>query len=375
MAEKRTSQIEACPVIAIVSVLVLSQLAAAQQPIAWRQGGDFQNALAAEVWLSQPARPVRPFLKDLSEAQRVVIFVDRRIDTSRSVPLEVSGQSLEFVLRQIAEALNGSLCCVDSVVYIGPVAAAERLATLAANKRDQAAKSPRGAREKWLRREPWRWEELSTPKELLSELAERSEISLENIDVVPHDLWPSVALPPLPLIDRFTLVLAGFDLTLEFGSNGEAARIVASPDDVWLERNYSIDGLPAARVNQLVTHFPRATIRRRGTRISVKGSHQDHEGIARELQGRLAASDKARNGELRFRLIEVKNKSVGDVLQEVAKPLGLVVVISSDAESATRQLITFSKKDATFDELMEAALSPVGLQFRVDEQRLLITLR
>jgi hypothetical protein len=225
-----------------------------------------------------------------------------------------------------------------------------------------------------MQRAPWEWDELSTPRQLLNQLAEQASVDLRNVESVPHDLWPAVALPPLPLIDRFTLVLAGFDLTLELDSGAQSARIVSSPGTAVLERRYPAGRLATAQLELLREQFPRAAIRRQGTFLIVAGLYEDHLAIAQQLRGKPPDAGRSRPTEVRYH-IEVKNKPASAVIREIAASASLEVVISRDAEAAFQNLVSFTAKDATLHQLLEAALAPAGLQFQVDGQRLLITRR
>ena len=76
-----------------------------------------------------------------------------------------------------------------------------------------------------LRRFPVTWEMLATPRELLRETAERYQLTIENPEAVPHDLWAAGGIAYANAAEALMLVLVQFDLEFEWLSP-HAVRIV-----------------------------------------------------------------------------------------------------------------------------------------------------
>ena len=104
--------------------------------------------------------------------------------------------------------------------------------------REDLARLPTAVRSNWLKAAAWQWEDLVTPRELFEQLATQGNVKLLGLDRVPHDLWAAAQLAPLPLVDRFTLLAAEFDLTFEFQDEGQTVKLVPWPEKVVIERQY-----------------------------------------------------------------------------------------------------------------------------------------
>ena len=57
-------------------------------------------------------------------------------------------------------------------------------------------------------------------------LADEGRLSIEGLDRLPHDHLPATSLPPLPLADRFALVLAHYDLGIARGGSPASLKLV-----------------------------------------------------------------------------------------------------------------------------------------------------
>ena len=349
---------------------VTSLLVAGASAQSWREGNAFRKALQSTTPFTLQ-NPARESLTKLSEAWRMAIFIDRRIDPSQQLVVTATQQPMEEGLKQIAATLKADVCYLDCVVYFGPPGATDRIATMAAVKRAEARKLPPAAAKIWLHREPWSWGELASPRELLTYLAEHERISIQNVAEVPHDLWPAVDLPPLRLVDRFALVLAGFDLTLDIDAKGTTARIVPIPEKVELVKDYT-HSITGAQLRQLRGQYSDATIQRLPRGVRVRGTLRVHTAIERIVRGEPKVAATNQPVELRFH-IEVKEKPLGAVLKKIVQDAELEVSITNEATPALQQRVSFRVQDATLHQLLEATIDGTGLTFQLDGTRLLIS--
>jgi hypothetical protein len=139
-------------------------------------------------------------------------------------------------------------------------------------------------------------------------------------------LWPAQSLPPLPWVDRLSLLLVGFGLTFEIGGAGASIRLVPMPAIVVLEKSYSTRGDAADLAVQLRRIVPQAKIRTEAGKLHVAASQDDHEAIERLLAGQSVKTTKAvkpgtGGGEKRYTLT-VENQPAGTVLKTVANSIG-----------------------------------------------------
>jgi hypothetical protein len=314
------------PIWAIVaSILLAGSGAMAQQPPAWKTGAAFTRQLHEIVGVTWQDRALREGLDRVSHVYGVTIFLDRRIDPDQHVDFAGRDIPLEELLRQIAAVTHAETALIGSVVYIGPRETAAQLGTIAAMRRQEISRLPNEGKARLLKTEPWKWEDLSQPKDLLRDLARQGGTSVENADVIPHDLWPAVDLPPLAWVDRMTLLLAGFGLTFQIDERGASVRLVSAPN------------VPVAE--------------------------------SRQPAGQGGRTTKAQKGEKLYSL-KVANEPAGNVVRTIAKSVGKELRYDADVLEKLKQRVTFDLKDATLDHLLETTLKPLGLRYRVTEKDL-----
>ena len=261
-----------------------------------------------------------------------------------------------------------SLALIGPVVYLGPPDATARLRTLAELRRQDARRLSADAARKLLQSKPLEWDDFATPRELLAKLAAAGRLEIRGLDRVPHDLWAAADLPDLPLVDRLTLVAGQFDLTFEIASDGSRVTLVPVPEEVAIVRDYPAGQQPGRLVDQWQALVPDAQFKVVGDKIYVKGRLEDLEQIESARRPGATATRRPRTGgETRFSG-RVLNKPLGEVLRYVESRFDLELKIDREALGRSGvsldQLVSFSVKDATVDELLTAVLEPVGCAFR-----------
>jgi hypothetical protein len=214
---------------AIAACMLAARSAAAQEPVKWKTGVAFRRQLDAPVSLIWENRSLREGLTRLSQTCGVAIFLDRRIDPGQPISLTVREQPLETLAKQVATEARAGVAIIGPVIYIGPPEQASQLVALAAIRRQDVSKLPDEAKTRLLRTQAWQWDELVEPRQLLNELARQANVTVENAEMVPFDLWPAVSLPPLACVDRLTLLLAGFGLTFKIDNRGKSVQLVPQP--------------------------------------------------------------------------------------------------------------------------------------------------
>jgi hypothetical protein len=240
-------------------LLLAAGAAEAQQPVPWKTGPAFRRQLDAQQdGITWKDRSLREGLVRLSQAYGAAIFLDRRIDPGQLIDFAVREQPLEAIIRGIAAKAGADMALFGPVVYIGPHESAARLATIAALRRQEVAGLPAEARARLLKAQAWQWDELAQPRQLLAELAREANVNVQNAEAVPHDLWPAGSLPPLPWVDRLTLLLVGFGLTFEIDDRGTAVRLVPQPATARIARRYRPPGSAADLAPQLRRLLPEA---------------------------------------------------------------------------------------------------------------------
>ncbi len=339
---------------------------------AWKTGAEFRKALDQPLGLKWAENPIRDALRNLSNNQQVAIWLDRRVDPSTKLQFELDDVPLGLMLDQLCAKSKLGRAVVGPVVYIGPPAMTEKLATLAAVKRQQAGSHSPEQRARWLRPAVLNVPQLTEPRELVRELARESGATLQNPDAVPHDLWPALSMPQLTLADRLTLVLAGFDLTFDLSADGSTLTIVKIPDSVEYEQTYSWGkGKAQTLASQLQKKFPELKISVADDKVVAVGKYESHELIERILNGETVRTTKVVPGEKVYTL-RVDNQSAGAVVKTVAKELGKEMVYDPSLVDKLKTNVSFQVKDAKLEELLNKVLTPLGLAYEINEASLII---
>jgi hypothetical protein len=281
--------------------------------------------------------PLRDTLDRLRQTFQASIIVDRRVDPNERVTLDIEATSAEQALGGIADSCGLDVARLGKLLYLGPASASGRLRPLANLRTHDAAKLPADIRNAVLKRQPLEWPRLSEPRPLITSLVERNGWRVVDSEKIPHDLWAANELPDLNLAEQLTVLLLGFDLTFEFQSEDRTVRIVplkanVAPAPAHNARSGSPTKIPAAQ--------------------PVGGTKQVYT-------------------------LHVQEKPVGAVLHELANRLHWNLRIDENAIRAAGksldQRVSFSVENADQDKLLEALLTPAGLEFRDEGEQILIT--
>ena len=177
-----------------------------------------------------------------------------------------------------------------------------------------------------------------------------------------------------------TLVLTGFDLTFRVADDGQSIEIVSVDSPVEIVRSFNAPNNAAELVVKLADMLPDARIQVVGGKISVRGRLEDCEAVGRALKGeslrRTVREPAGTPGGKQVFTLTVENKPVGPVISAIAKQLDMEIKFDDEAINlaglSTEAMITFQVKNVTLDELLTAALKPVGLNFRRDGSKIII---
>lgn len=322
--------------IAVAMLLVLPWLggtASAANHVAWVTGQAFRQRLAQPVDILWSGNPLREAIASLSHAQKVAILIDRRVDPGQKLELTIKNEPMDTALHAIAEKYSLGVAQLGPVVYIGPPAAADRLEPAAAAFQKAIERLPKATHRKFSTPKALDWDDLATPRELLEQLAEQADVELTGLERVPHDLWAAADLPPLPLVDRMTLVAFQFDLTFAVSSGGAKLELVPLPDD-----------LPAA---------PEKHKAASESRPAAKPT---------------PATSSAAIDRVRIQRMSVQSEPLGRVLRQLAERLGLELKFDEQAIQhagiSLDQPVSATVENATIDDLLRELLKSTGLTFQ-----------
>lgn len=330
----------------------------------WKTNGDFERQLGSRIGFEWKANPVRAGIQGIAANQSIAIWLDRRVDPGFEVDLLVQDATLAEGLRRIAGSVGGGVSYVGAVAYIGSPQVAQRLATLAALRRDDVKRLPTAARSKFAASNSWTWPQLSEPKELLAQVANAVNVRVVNPDLVPHDLWAAGDWPAMPVTDHLTLLLAGFDLHFEIARDGSAIRLIAMPDEVTIERSYSPGSTLNAVADRISAALPGVTFKKLGARLVVSGTYEQHQDVARLIRGEPITPQPQTGGERLFDL-RVENEPIGGIVKAVASREKLEVKADSAVLSLLKRRVSFDVKQLSLEELLKRTLAETDVAFQI----------
>jgi hypothetical protein len=342
-------------------------------PIQWLTSEAVRRQLDQPVSIRWSGVPLRQALSNLARLQRVAIVLDRRVDPDQEIELTQSDVSLEAALKSIALRLNLGVGRAGPVLYLGPPKTAERLWTLVEVRKQEIAKLAPAVRSTLLALKRCRWEQLSTPREILTQAARDYRVQIEPLGNVPHDLWPAADLPAIGLAERVSLVAAQFDLTFELAGDGRTLRLVPMPETLTLEKSYSYANPPLA-IQRLKSVLKQSQLEAGVQKFIVRGPAEEHELVEALVAGKTVKQTTVTAGKKIYQLNIAM--PVGRLIKELGAKLELEVAVDEDAIAAAGlnldKEVKVSVKEATEEELLRAVLEPAGLTFERVEKKLLV---
>ncbi len=297
----------------------------------WLAGAEFQQALAQPVEILWAGNPLRDAIENLAQSQRVAIYLDRRVDPGKKVEVAIKNAPLREALQTIAERSGLGVTRLGDVVYFAPIADAGRLPPIVSAIKQRVRELPASIQRKLFRTKAVSWSDLAAPRDLLEGVARDNGLIVLNPELIPHDLWAAVDLPPLSLLDRLTLIVWQYGLTYAINATATEIRLVPIPDD-----------LP-----ETSDPFPEVRVPRAGRQPIDKGPSTSLERV-------------------RIGRLSIQDEQLGPVLRQLAGRLGLELRIDEPALKAAGisldQRVTMTVEDVSIDELFEKLLQPAGLE-------------
>jgi len=357
-------------------ILQLGSLAFAQETIDWRTEADLEKQLQSAFDLVWKDVPLRDGLMNLSHAQRVAIFLDRRVDPDQTLTMKFADERLELGLQRIAAQLGIGMARVGDVIYFGPQETATRLPTVAELQTQFAKSSGHPEAVKLLDRKKYAWPKLSTPVELLTDVADRHSMRWNNLDVViKHDLWPAVDFPPMKTTEYLTLVLAGYHASYRFNptDNGVELQLVPIPEELSLTRVYPYAGNHDQAIAKIQELFPDAKVQSDGKRkLAVTGPQQVQDQVGKLLRGGTARNTVVMPGEKRYTL-NIEQLPLGPVLGALEQQLRMKFEVSDDMKEEMTQRISFSVKAVNMTGLLDAVFKDTDFAYEIQEDKIVVT--
>lgn len=347
-------------------------------------GKPFETALDQRIgrsWTGQDGHTLRDVVKQLADSQRLSIMLDRRIDPTQSIELTSPPAPVRDIVIAVARKVEAGMSVIGNVVYVGPAGSVKKLRTLVELRNVELSKLTSGAaagKSPWrnrpaslTQRKTFHWQELDRPRDMLKQVADKYQIEIEGLDTLPHDLWAATSLPQVTAIEGLSLLLVQFGLTFEFVPNRVAIRLVPIPEQVFVERSYTVLANSPVILEAARKQFTDVELEQSGAKLIARGTVEQQAELAAWLKpGHQKPSKPADKplSERRFTLKQ-RNVAVGDVLKTFTD-YGVKILHDraqlADAGISLDQKIDIDVKDATVEELFRDLLEPLGVDVTID---------
>ena len=351
----------------------------------FQTGARFQTEIDRTLSASWANVELRDLLKKIGNERRVAILLDRRVDPTVQLPLNLTNSSLREGVRDMARLLGADISVADPVVYVGPPAATQRLRTLielqSSELRSRESSIPEKRRLELAARHTVTWQDLDSPVEIVQRIADRYRLTIGPLDLLPHDLWVANTLPSVSAAEALSLVLIQFNLTFAWTGAGQGIELVSVPDRPVIEKRHRVKGRTPAEALKLVQQYgPELDVKVDGSELVVRGLLEDHEAVAAMVGGSATKKPDATTGvkPIKQRLFTLKIDRVpARVLMKKLEESEIVFEYDAELLAAASidldQPIKLEVEKASAADFFKAVFDPLRLSVEIDNLTVKLT--
>ncbi len=314
-----------------------------------RTSAELEKALEVRGVWSSTGSSLAEELVEFRALTGIMIIRDRRVDPGSPCEYEPAEGKRTIALSAISRTQDGlGWQPLGPVIYLGPKTSAIRLSLLTELLDEQLKASrttiPSDVGARLRRRTSLKWDDLTSPREILEQLCTAAQVRLENAEDIPHDLWARSELPPLSFIEATVLILNQFDLTLS-PAGGDRFR-VGPPDETFSwDASYAIGKSQQSAIEeQLQREGLSPELRWSTSRVTVVGSLPDHLWWMDRVQQDSEKAGQGTSGNspagLRQRLftLRVERATMGALIAEFRRQ-GIRIEIANETSAEVQQAL------------------------------------
>lgn len=350
---------------------------------------NFRQALTQPFSASWSNVGIRAIIQRIRETQNISVILDRRIDPSHPLKIDLQNQTLEEALDQIAELANARIIIVGSNVFIGPDTAVSKLKTLLELKSDALRELAASQKElnsrvfQLSRNQSFHFQDLETPAKILQNITNTYQIKVKNERLVPHDLWSNFSMVSVNANESLSLILIQFDLTYEWVEQATSIQLETVPERVLIQKTYSLRGKSIDSItSRLKEQFPDLELTINGKLLSVQAAMDVQDQIELLLNPQRAARP-VRSGvgntvplNRRKFTLRVKKVPVLAIMQKLEQS-GIEFEYDrqelAEAKIDLLQLIDITVVDADAQEFFDALFSTFKLDYKMQGVKITLT--
>ncbi|WP_437187172.1 hypothetical protein SH668x_000557 [Planctomicrobium sp. SH668] len=360
----------------ILVVLTLTWSAFSAPPVNFRAGVEFAKVINRPLLLSRDFTPLRALLQSISKDRNVAILLDRRIDPQFLISSNIQSEFLDTGLNELLKPVPAEVVTTGDTLFVTtPDNAAEirtRIA-LAEQELRKNKKIPATRQAELLSRTSLRWNDLDSPREILSGTAARDRVTIENPEAIPHDLVAAGSVTSGSLATRLLILLSQYDLEFEW-VNGEKLRIVPQTLGPRIEQEHAYRGKKKQEVLDLIQkQIPDAKFSALSDRVKVTTTLDHHDQLAIELGNRPARKvtgsliDTALSKrQFTIKIVNRPFSELIDKLSEQGIEFDRHEALTKEANIDLNQAISLELSKASIDDLLTTACEQLGLAYQID---------
>jgi hypothetical protein len=350
--------------------------------VSWQTGRRLQQTLQQTLNARWSGEEYRQVLRSIEQSHQIAVMLDRRVDPSDPIDLEIRQEPLAAGLERLARLRGAELRIVGtSAAYLGPPSATARLRTVIALReaelRERLMPLPTQRRAALTARRTTEWPDFAVPAELLTQAAESWSLSVVADPPLPHDLWAAGTLPQATLCETLSLILIQFDLTFRWSDDLHSIEVVALPEQVAIERTFVLPAKdPAAALVEWKQRVPGVEWSESGGRAVARGTVEQLEAVA-ALRRPAAAPLRTERPKTplarRQFTLTVRDAPLEDLLESLrANGLDLhydPLELQQQGVNLQR-LIDLELKNASAETVLRTLCSKAGLTYRIEGERI-----
>jgi hypothetical protein len=349
------------------------------EPPRFVTGSLFSQHLNRPLLANRDYGPLHDILEHLSDERRIAIQLDRRIDPDALVKVDVQSSFFDTGIEQLVQPVPAGVAIVAETLFIAPLEVARTLRTridLRERELDALLNSNLGRKFDLARRQELNWKDLTAPRELMQQLADRYHLKIENLEAIPYDQWGSGALAHPNACEALMVLATQYNLEVDWRS-GTQLRLVPQSSHPVLTIEHAVRGRSSEEALALVRkQFPDLAVEAQRERLSVTGLVEQQEEVAILLGNRSARRAAAEmTGTLAHRRFTLRMADRPFIeLVEVLEKQGVQVHRDEQqleqAGIDLKQRISLELEKATAQEMFEKACAPLGLGFKIEGARI-----
>lgn len=321
---------------------------------------------------------IRSIIQRISSTQNLSIILDRRIDPSIKLKLDIQNLPLEESLQKLASLVNAKYAIVGSTIYIGPTKIVSKLETLLELKKEELTHSRDVSKSQLFflsKRRTFHYQDLDQPSDILNKIVDAYQIIVKDKKLVSHDLWASGTLSSVNANEALSLILIQFDLTYHWEKQGTQIQLIPIPETVTIEKTYQIAGNSVIAItNRLKKAFPDLRLITSDKAIKISVSKEQHDKIEQFLNpranSRITRPQKVDPVPVQRRkfTLRVKRIPLNAIMKKLEQSGIEFDYVESQLENAGINLsrqIDISVKEANAREFFDALFSDFNLNYQI----------